>query len=74
MLFLCFVDYTLNIEGRSNVSGSLDIKFLNISGRICADDWDDKDASVAQNLCFTFFTKETIKSKSATVQIIINTK
>jgi hypothetical protein len=31
----------------SNVSGSLDIKFLNISGRICADDWDDKDASVA---------------------------
>ena len=47
MLFLCFVDYTLNIEGRSNVSGSLDIKFLNISGRICADDWDDKDASVA---------------------------
>ncbi|XP_052098351.1 deleted in malignant brain tumors 1 protein-like [Mytilus californianus] len=40
-------NYTLDIEGRSNISGSLNINFLNITGRICADDWDDKDATVA---------------------------
>lgn len=41
-----FSDYTMKIRGSSNVSGTIDLEFLNISGRICADDWDDRDATV----------------------------
>ncbi|XP_033749618.1 deleted in malignant brain tumors 1 protein-like isoform X1 [Pecten maximus] len=43
-------NYSLGIQGsskaRSSNSGSVELKFLNISGRICADDWDDNDATV----------------------------
>lgn len=40
--------YTLSIDGSKNYSsGALEINFLNISGRICADGWDNKDAVVA---------------------------
>lgn len=40
-------DYSLGIRGSSNTSGSVELTFLNISGRICADDWDNNDATVA---------------------------
>lgn len=40
-------EYTLGIAGSSNNSGSLELTYMNISGRICADDWDEKDATVA---------------------------
>lgn len=41
------IEYTLGIAGSSNNSGSLELTYMNISGRICADDWDEKDATVA---------------------------
>lgn len=47
MKYLYLTDYTLGIRGSSNISGAIDVKFMNISGRICADDWDDRDAKVA---------------------------
>ena len=34
-----------SITGGGNV-GSVTVNFMNISGRICADDWDDFDARV----------------------------
>ncbi|XP_052791481.1 deleted in malignant brain tumors 1 protein-like isoform X3 [Mya arenaria] len=35
----------ISISGK-NAAGTVEVKFLNITGRICADDWDDNDAKV----------------------------
>ena len=35
----------MSITGDKNV-GSVTVTFMNISGRICADEWDDADAAV----------------------------
>ena len=42
-----YSDYQVAVSGSSNTSGALELTFLNISGRICADGWDDADATVA---------------------------
>ncbi|KAL3866131.1 hypothetical protein ACJMK2_043461, partial [Sinanodonta woodiana] len=38
--------YTLTLSGPNNSTGAVEVKFLNITGRICADNWDDVDATV----------------------------
>ncbi|KAK7116610.1 hypothetical protein V1264_002264 [Littorina saxatilis] len=51
-------DYTYTIESSpSNNTGAVLVRFMNITGRICSDGWDDKDAQVfCSELGFQFGT------------------
>lgn len=46
-LHFFFIDYSLDIVGENEYSGRLNLTHKDIEGRICADNWDDKDARVA---------------------------
>ena len=59
----------VSISGK-NGAGSVVVKYLNISGRICADGWDDNDARV---VCHQLGFRNGEKLNYALITIILCT-